>query len=135
LSSRIGPTHYTEKSCTADALSALPVELRGEEAPPVPNTSTANRLRNRRVEIFLNRRWRRTTPAVGACPPVAVGPDPTAPTPYAVVEDTFSATITLRGASIPVSGTVFCPADSGGSATPFATALTTLAPLVVFAHR
>ncbi len=33
------------------------VESRGEEAPLVPNTSAANRARNRRVEIFLNRRW------------------------------------------------------------------------------
>jgi outer membrane protein OmpA-like peptidoglycan-associated protein/pimeloyl-ACP methyl ester carboxylesterase len=116
------------------ATLGLTVESRGEEAPLVPNTSTTNRLRNRRVEIFLNRRWRRTTPAIGACPTVAVGPDPTAPTPFAVGEDSFSATITLFGTSIPVSGTVFYPADSAGNGTTFATALTTLAPLVVFAH-
>jgi len=116
------------------ATLGLSVESRGEEAPLVPNTSAATRARNRRVEIFLNRRWLGATPAVGACPSVAIGPDPTTPTPFAVGEDTFSATIPLLGASIPVSGTVFYPAESAGSGTPFATALATRAPLVVFAH-
>jgi pimeloyl-ACP methyl ester carboxylesterase len=111
------------------------VESRGEEAPLVPNTSAANRERNRRVEIFLNRRWIPATTPVGACPTVAVATDdPTAPTPFAVGEETFSASISLFGASIPVSGTVFYPADSAGTGTNFVSTLTTPAPIVVFAH-
>src|SRR5262249_22871632 len=95
----------------------------------------ANRARNRRVEIFLNRRWTASAPAVGACPAVTVATDdPTAPTPFAVGEDNFSATVTLFGTSIPVSGSVFYPADSAGAGTAFASTLTTGAPLVVFAH-
>ncbi len=111
------------------------VQSRGEESPQVPNDSAANRARNRRVEVFVNRRWLRTTPAVGACPVVAVAADsPTAPTPFAVGEDTFSATISLFGGSLPVSGTVFYPAETAGTATPFATALATPVPVVVLAH-
>jgi hypothetical protein len=112
------------------------VESRGEEAPIAPNDSAANRGRNRRVEIFLNRRWVRATPPPPAtCPTVAVtADDPTAPTSFAVGEDDFTATVSLFGASIPVAGSVFYPADSAGSATSFASSLTSGAPLVVFAH-
>jgi hypothetical protein len=111
-------------------------ESRGEEAPVAPNDSAANRGRNRRVEIFLNRRWVRVTPPPAAtCPRVAVAADdPTAPTPFAVGEDDFTATVSLFGASIPVSGSVFYPADTAGSGTPFASSLTSGAPVVVFAH-
>lgn len=112
------------------------VESRGEEAPVAPNDSAANRGRNRRVEVFINRRWVRVTPPPAAtCPTVAVAADdPTAPTPFAVGEDDFTATVSLFGGSIPVSGSVFYPADSAGAGTPFASALTGGAPIVVFAH-
>src|SRR5205823_15023991 len=39
------------------ATLGLTVESRGEEAPGAPNTSPANRPHNRKVEIFLYRRW------------------------------------------------------------------------------
>src|SRR5205085_9051369 len=39
------------------ATLGLTVESRGEEAPGAPNTSPANRAHNRKVEIFLYRRW------------------------------------------------------------------------------
>jgi pimeloyl-ACP methyl ester carboxylesterase len=51
-----------------------------------------------------------------------------------VGEDTFSATVTLSGTGIPITGTVFYPAVSNGTRTPFATTLTTPAPVVILAH-
>jgi outer membrane protein OmpA-like peptidoglycan-associated protein/dienelactone hydrolase len=121
------------------ATLGLTIESRGEEAPLVPNTSAANRARNRRVEIFVNQRWVSSGPAVGACPTIAVASDdPTTPTPFAVGEDDFSATValTIQGSSIsiPVSGSVFYPAVAAGAAADFATNITTPVPLVVLAH-
>jgi hypothetical protein len=67
-------------------------------------------------------------------PPVSTD-DPTALNLFKVGQDQFNAgTVTVVGRKVPLEGTVFYPATTAGTKTPFATAPGCRAPMVVIAH-
>jgi outer membrane protein OmpA-like peptidoglycan-associated protein len=102
----------------------------GEGSPLAPNTTPDGQARNRAVEVLFGRAAARVChrPAVSAVDPAALNV-------FRVGRRDFNAgTVTVVGRPVPLRGTVFYPATTNGSGTPFATTLKGRAPMVVMAH-
>ena len=101
----------------------------GEASPLASNGTAAGRARNRSVEVTLGRQ-----PARVCHKPIVSADDPTALNLFKVGKRDWDAgNVTVVGRTVPLKGTVFYPAATAGTGTPFASAVT-LAPLVVMAH-
>ncbi|HEY3569638.1 MAG TPA: S8 family serine peptidase [Thermoanaerobaculia bacterium] len=103
----------------------------GKSAPVASNATAAGQALNRRVEVFVNRRW--TTSCLR--PPVAPpADDPAGLNLHPVGNRDFNGgTVTVLGQSLQLRGNVFYPGDRAGRDVPFKSGLAA-APIVFLLH-
>ncbi len=101
----------------------------GEGSPVADNSTPAGQALNRRVEVFVNRRWQTSclTPPVSADDPAAFGSHPVG------FGDFNGGTVTILGQRLSVRGNVFYPGERAGRDAPFKSGLGPV-PVIFLLH-